>query len=48
MSAEKLTAEEVREWLGYDPATGILTWKKRGQGRRKTQAGGFELTATGV
>jgi hypothetical protein len=40
---KNLTAAEVREWLDYDPATGVLTWKKnpcpRGKNRTGQRAG---------
>lgn len=30
----ELSLEDLREWLSYDPATGIFRWKKGGRGGR--------------
>jgi hypothetical protein len=41
MQAVPFTVEELRQWLDYDPATGVLTWKVR-RGRSKVgQRAGF-------
>lgn len=32
---KNLTAAKVREWLDYDPVTGVLTWKEAVNGRIK-------------
>ncbi len=42
-----LTATEVREWLDYDPATGILTWKETANGRVKVGMRAGTLHHTG-
>lgn len=36
----KLTAEEVREIFHYDPATGVLLWRKRHNGVRPDRVAG--------
>lgn len=39
--ADQLSAELLREWLSYDPATGKFRWIKRRLGCRKRQHAGY-------